>query len=139
MSRSPLNANIDIENQLETPIVPAAQTLSHSTTRWLPRPNFPNFWTENKSNFDPPQYGDTSATYWKLYASEAEIYDENFVNTLKGNTESMVFLNTLFSAIVAAFIIEIYKTLLPSNGQNVVDIPPSAAVRINIVLFSASS
>ena len=42
--------------------------------------------------------------------------------------------NTLFSAIVAAFIIEIYKTLLPSpcNGQNTVD---GRAVRINIVLF----
>jgi Family of unknown function (DUF6535) len=43
--------------------------------------------------------------------------------------------NTLFSAIVAAFIIEIYKTLLPSNGQNAVVIPSSTAVRINIVLF----
>jgi hypothetical protein len=45
--------------------------------------------------------------------------------------------NTLFSAIVASFIIEIYKTLLPSNGQNTADSPPSATstVRINIVLF----
>ena len=43
--------------------------------------------------------------------------------------------NTLFSAIVAAFIIEIYKTLLPGNGQNAANIPPSIAVRINIVLF----
>jgi hypothetical protein len=43
--------------------------------------------------------------------------------------------NTLFSAIVASFIIEIYKTLLPSNGQNPADSPPSTAVRINVVLF----
>ena len=43
--------------------------------------------------------------------------------------------NTLFSAIIATFIIEIYKTLLPSNGQNAANIPPSIAVRINIVLF----
>src|SRR6266849_10406752 len=42
---------------------------------------------------------------------------------------------TLFSAIVAAFIIEIYKTLLPSNGQNAAKNPSSTAVRINIVLF----
>jgi hypothetical protein len=106
-----------------------------------------------------PKYGDTSATYWKLYGSEAEINDENLVDSLKGNTGSMVFLvsgdthrrlqvhiavsmshtialqNTLFSAIVASFIIEIYKTLLPSNGQNTADGPPSNAVRINIVLF----
>ncbi len=40
----------------------------------------------------PPKDGDTSATYWKLYASEAENYDKNFVNSLKGNAESMVFL-----------------------------------------------
>ena len=40
--------------------------------------------------------------------------------------------NTLFSAIVAAFIIEIYKTLLPSPGNGTVD---GRAVRINIVLF----
>ena len=39
--------------------------------------------------------------------------------------------NSLFSAIVAAFIIEIYKTLQPSNGQS----PPSGALRANIVLF----
>ena len=36
---------------------------------------------------------------------------------------------TLFSSIVALFIIEVYKTLLPSNN------PSSRAVRINIVLF----
>ena len=36
---------------------------------------------------------------------------------------------TLFSSIVASFIIETYKTLLPSNN------PSSRAVRINIVLF----
>ena len=36
---------------------------------------------------------------------------------------------TLFSSIVALFIIEIYKTLLPSNS------PSSTVVRINIVLF----
>jgi len=43
--------------------------------------------------------------------------------------------NTLFSSIVASFIIEIYKTLQPSNGQNAADGPPSGAVRINIMLF----
>jgi hypothetical protein len=75
-----------------------------------------------------PKYGDTSATYWKLYRSEAEINDKNVVESLMGNTSSMVFLNSLFSSIVASFIIEIYKTLQTSN-------PPSSAVRINIVLF----
>ncbi|KAF8468063.1 hypothetical protein DFH94DRAFT_285284, partial [Russula ochroleuca] len=49
-----------------------------------------------------------------------------------GNTNSMVILNTLFSSIVASFIIEIYKILIPGNGAGN---PPSNAVRINIVLF----
>ena len=39
-----------------------------------------------------PKHGDTSATYWKLYGFEAEIYDKNFVESLLGNTHSMVFL-----------------------------------------------
>jgi hypothetical protein len=43
--------------------------------------------------------------------------------------------NTLFSAIVAAFIIEIYKTLSLTNSQPTVTIPQSSAIRINIVLF----
>jgi hypothetical protein len=68
--------------------------------------------------------------------------------------------NSLFSSIVAAFIIEIYRTLLPDRGQQTVDLlsqlvsqsstsqspsstnfdnasfhPPGIAIRINIVLF----
>ncbi|KAI0275765.1 hypothetical protein BGY98DRAFT_920213, partial [Russula aff. rugulosa BPL654] len=43
--------------------------------------------------------------------------------------------NSLFSSIVASFIIEIYKTLQTGNGQNATDAPPSGAVRTNIVLF----
>ena len=39
-----------------------------------------------------PKYGDTSSAYWKLYRSEAEISDKNFVETVIGNTNSMVFL-----------------------------------------------
>ena len=68
--------------------------------------------------------------------------------------------NSLFSSIVASFIIEIYKTLLPDRGQQTVDLlsqlvspssnsqpasptnlanqsfePPLVAIRVNIVLF----
>jgi hypothetical protein len=43
--------------------------------------------------------------------------------------------NTLFSAIVAAFIIEIYKTLSTTNSQPTVVISRSSAIRINIVLL----
>jgi Family of unknown function (DUF6535) len=43
--------------------------------------------------------------------------------------------NSLFSSIVASFIIEIYKTLLPVNGQQTTSGPPNIAIRINIVLY----
>jgi hypothetical protein len=39
-----------------------------------------------------PKHGDASATYWKLHKREAEIYDKNFVESLMGNTNSMVIL-----------------------------------------------
>ena len=48
---------------------------------------------------------------------------------------TIILQNTLFSSIIASFIIEIYKTLLPSNSQQTADSPPSGAVRFNIVLF----
>ena len=45
--------------------------------------------------------------------------------------------NSLFSTIIASFIIEVYKTLIPAggNGQQTTDSPPSIAIRINILLF----
>jgi hypothetical protein len=43
--------------------------------------------------------------------------------------------NTLFSAIIATFIIEIYKTLRPPNVDDQSFHPSSIAIRINIVLF----
>ncbi|KAH9055759.1 hypothetical protein EDB87DRAFT_1279522 [Lactarius vividus] len=66
------------------------------------------------------EYGDSSATYWNLYTSEAEINDQKLVETLAGDTNSLMFLNSIFSAIIAAFIIETYKALQPDNNQETV-------------------
>jgi hypothetical protein len=67
--------------------------------------------------------------------SEAEINDKNLVESLEGDTKSMELVvsaraslfraaiyslalqNTIFSSIVASFIIETQKTLQPNNGQ----------------------
>lgn len=38
------------------------------------------------------KYGDASATYWKLYRSEALTNDKILVKSLRGNTSSMVIL-----------------------------------------------
>ncbi|KAI0290610.1 hypothetical protein BC826DRAFT_913033 [Russula brevipes] len=114
-------------------------------------------------------YNNTSAAYWELYMSEAENKDKKFVENLNGDTNSRVVMPltvtwqiSLFSTVVASFIIEIYKTLLPDNSQRTVDLlsqlvlnsnsssppsspslaldnrpftPPTVAIRINIALF----
>ena len=38
------------------------------------------------------EYGDTSAIYWKLYVSEAEENDQKLVDSLSGDTNSMLIL-----------------------------------------------
>jgi hypothetical protein len=39
-----------------------------------------------------PKYGDTSATYWKLYGSKTEINDENLIDSLNGSCGTIAFL-----------------------------------------------
>ncbi|KAI0290973.1 hypothetical protein BC826DRAFT_864741, partial [Russula brevipes] len=93
---------------------------------------------------------------WKLYGRESENHDKALVDGWKGNTDSMLIFTGLFSAIVAAFLIETYKSLLPDNSSQTVSllaqlvaqsngtavalpqtpggINPSA-IRVNILMF----
>ena len=104
------------------------------------------YWFSNYSRLhgrsEAAEYGDTSAVYWKLYMSEAEENDQKIVESLSGDTNSMLILvrsgaqaptsygtvsyftlqNGLFSAIVASFIVETYQSLQPDNGQQTVDL-----------------
>ncbi|KAN0129261.1 hypothetical protein V8E53_012960, partial [Lactarius tabidus] len=98
--------------------------------------------------------------YWKLYVSEAEQNDQKLVESLSGDTNSMLILNGLFSAIVASFIVVTYQSLQPDTGQLTVDLlsqlvagpnsnqssspsspnaqpftPPTIAIRLNILMF----
>ena len=84
--------------------------------------------------------------------SEAKINDKKFIESLRGDTNSMGFLvssnhtslisrsltiilqNTLFSAIVASFILETYG-LSDDSDQKAPDGPSSIVVRVNIALF----
>ncbi|KAH9167003.1 hypothetical protein EDB89DRAFT_1817568, partial [Lactarius sanguifluus] len=75
------------------------------------------------ADFEPAEaaeYGDSSTMYWNLYASEAEISDQKLVETLTADTGSMLILNSIFSSIIASFIIETYKALQPDNNQETV-------------------
>ncbi|KAI0253390.1 hypothetical protein BJV78DRAFT_1109024, partial [Lactifluus subvellereus] len=57
---------------------------------------------------------------WKLYNTESEKHDKALVDSWKGNTDSMLIFAGLFSSIVASFLIETYKTLLPDSGSQTV-------------------
>ncbi|KAI0291772.1 hypothetical protein B0F90DRAFT_1610799, partial [Multifurca ochricompacta] len=99
-----------------------------------------------------------SVKVWKLYESEADKHDIELAETWKGETDAMLIFTGLFSAVVSAFIIETYKTLLPDTGSATVALltqlvaqssgssasSPSAvsasaasttAIRINILMF----
>ncbi|KAH9959478.1 hypothetical protein BC827DRAFT_1110749, partial [Russula dissimulans] len=54
---------------------------------------------------------------WKLYEVEADKHDTELAETFKGVTDAMLIFTGLFSAVVSAFIIETYKTLLPDTGS----------------------
>ncbi|KAI0276691.1 hypothetical protein BGY98DRAFT_877575, partial [Russula aff. rugulosa BPL654] len=88
---------------------------------------------------------------WKLYGIESERHDKELVDSWKSNTDSMlifvsfIYRNThtfltethktgLFSSIIASFLIETYKTLIPAPGSSSKSAPASA-VRVNIFLF----
>ncbi|KAH9043970.1 hypothetical protein EDB84DRAFT_850425 [Lactarius hengduanensis] len=75
---------------------------------------------KSQGKAEAAEYGDSSTMYWNLYASEAEISDQKLVETLTADTGSMLILNSIFSSIIASFIIETYKALQPDNNQETV-------------------
>ncbi|KAI0262552.1 hypothetical protein BC834DRAFT_787682, partial [Gloeopeniophorella convolvens] len=97
---------------------------------------------------------------WKLYGVESEKYDMALVNSWKASADSMLIFTGLFSAIVATFLVETYKTLQPDTGTQTVAIlaqlatradgaaipvasldqalqftKPTSAIRVNILMF----
>ncbi|KAI9432858.1 hypothetical protein H4582DRAFT_1784481, partial [Lactarius indigo] len=53
---------------------------------------------------------------WSVYLAEAEKQDKEKTESWKGDTEGILVFTGLFSATVAAFIIESYKQLSPDSG-----------------------
>ncbi|KAI0054831.1 hypothetical protein BV25DRAFT_1779329, partial [Artomyces pyxidatus] len=53
---------------------------------------------------------------WSLYLHEAEKYDKELFESWKGDTEGILVFTGLFSATVATFLAESYKTLQPDTG-----------------------
>ncbi|KAI9467376.1 hypothetical protein BJY52DRAFT_66140 [Lactarius psammicola] len=99
-------------------------------------PAFPQFQPTTTTNYhrgDPPaprpvddrdtdpqrgeNYGDSSGRLWTMYLTEAEKEDKEITDSWKGDTDGILVFTGLFSATVAAFIIESYKQLSPDSGD----------------------
>ncbi|KAI0261631.1 hypothetical protein BC834DRAFT_791317, partial [Gloeopeniophorella convolvens] len=76
---------------------------------------------------------------WKLYGAESEKYDMALVNSWKASADSVLIFTGLFSAIVATFLVETYKTLQPDTGTQIVAILTQLATRSDGVAIPASS
>ncbi|KAI0252544.1 hypothetical protein BJV78DRAFT_342802 [Lactifluus subvellereus] len=57
---------------------------------------------------------------WSAYMEEAEKYDERMSDAWKGDADGVLVFTGLFSATVAAFIVESYKKLSPDSGDQTV-------------------
>ncbi|KAH8982724.1 hypothetical protein EDB86DRAFT_2812012 [Lactarius hatsudake] len=62
-------------------------------------------------------YGDSSGGLWTMYLSEAEKEDKEIAERWKADTDGILVCAGLFSATVAAFLIESYKKLSPDSGD----------------------
>ncbi|KAI0069176.1 hypothetical protein BV25DRAFT_1782317, partial [Artomyces pyxidatus] len=61
-----------------------------------------------------------SSKIWSMYLSEAEKHDKILADNWKGDTDGILIFTGLFSATVAAFIIESYKNLQSDAGATTV-------------------
>ncbi|KAH9018712.1 hypothetical protein EDB85DRAFT_600317, partial [Lactarius pseudohatsudake] len=64
-----------------------------------------------------PPSGDPSDKTWLMYLSESEKYDKAISDGWKDDANGVLVFTGLFSATVAAFIIESYKKLSPDSGD----------------------
>ncbi|KAI0059304.1 hypothetical protein BV25DRAFT_1139593 [Artomyces pyxidatus] len=80
-------------------------------------------------------YVDPAADMWTLYLTEAEKNDIAVTEDMKANTDGILVFTGLFSATVAAFVIESYKDLQPDSG----DIAVALLTRISMQLAAASN
>ncbi|KAI9447627.1 hypothetical protein H4582DRAFT_1802132, partial [Lactarius indigo] len=80
-------------------------------------------------------YGDSSGGLWTMYLTEAEKQDEKVYQGLKGDADGILVFTGLFSATVAAFIVESYKKLSPDSS----DTTNALLTRISQQLVNISS
>ncbi|KAI0266197.1 hypothetical protein BC834DRAFT_146102 [Gloeopeniophorella convolvens] len=95
--------------------------------------------SELPSEHAPDGFSDPSSQMWTLYLSQAENYDKEFGESLKGDMEGLLVFTGLFSAALATFLVESYQNLSPpantpqQSAENFT--PSSSAVRVNVFWF----
>ncbi|KAJ7710562.1 hypothetical protein B0H17DRAFT_970104, partial [Mycena rosella] len=68
-------------------------------------------------NYTTAENSESCARIWSIYVGEAERYDKALVESWKADMEGMLIFSGLFSAILAAFVVESYKDLKPQSGD----------------------
>ncbi|KAJ7646410.1 hypothetical protein DFH06DRAFT_1050443 [Mycena polygramma] len=72
-----------------------------------------------------------AARLWAVYVSEAEKYDKALVQSWKSDMEGLLIFAALFSAILATFLMESYKTLNSDSGDLTVQLLAELIVRLD--------
>ncbi|KAI0306815.1 hypothetical protein B0F90DRAFT_1849195 [Multifurca ochricompacta] len=107
-SSNPGITNLDVEAQFPTADAPTANAATSRATRAA----------ENiEAQRAGESYGDPSGKLWSMYLTEAEKQDKEITESWKGDTDGILVFTGLFSATVAAFIIESYKKLSPDSAM----------------------
>ncbi|KAI9463197.1 hypothetical protein BJY52DRAFT_68962 [Lactarius psammicola] len=110
-----------------------------------------------KAQTSAENYGDPSGKLWSMYLTEAKKEDDQKTQNWTEDTGGVLVFTGLFSAIVAAFIMESYKKLSPDSGEQTVALltqlvnisagapavlqnsppfkAPASIVRVNIMWF----
>ncbi|KAI0266203.1 hypothetical protein BC834DRAFT_969694 [Gloeopeniophorella convolvens] len=96
-----------------------------------------------QDSMQPPDgFSDSSGKMWMLYISEAEKHDKEISKNLKGDMEGILVFTGLFSAAIAAFLIESYQRLSPDSGDQTVALLTQisgqlngSTVRVNVMWF----
>lgn len=74
----------------------------------------------SKTQASTENYGDPSGKLWSMYLTEAKKEDGQITKNWTEDTNGVLVFTGLFSAIVAAFIMESYKKLSPDSGDQTV-------------------
>ncbi|KAI0314216.1 hypothetical protein OF83DRAFT_1064237, partial [Amylostereum chailletii] len=75
-------------------------------------------------------YNDPRDKFWSMYLTDADKNDAAMTESLKGDADGVLIFTGLFAAIVAAFIIEVYKQLIPDSGDATVDLLAEISTQI---------